>query len=245
MVTHEIDLSRARWWIPKRVERDELIDSPDQPVEDFRQSFGDLRTINRLFVGTSVVIFRLSELIRSSRKETTVLDVATGSADIPRALLKWARSRGLLLHVTGVDANATILQLARDDSMGDPDLDFAQCDAMALPYTDNSFDYVLSSLTFHHFSDEEAVKALTEMNRVTRCGLIVNDLRRAYLPAALIWLVTRVLRMNRMTRHDGPLSVLRSRTVAEYQALATRSGLTAEVHKHPFWRVALVVRKRA
>jgi SAM-dependent methyltransferase len=228
------------WWIPQRAGQDELIDSLDQPTDDFRQSFNDLRTINRLFGGISLVLARLSSLVQIRPTETiSVLDVGSGSADIPSALLKWGRNRGGRFRVTATDINPTVLAFAQPD----PDLELATCDAASLPFAADSFDYVLSSLTFHHFEDDLAVRALREMHRVARRAVVINDLRRAYLPAALIWIVTRALRMNRMTRHDAPLSVLRSRTIDEYRLLIERSGIQADVFRHPFWRVAVVARK--
>ena len=232
------------WWVPTRARRKELIDSPDHPLEDFRQSFRDIRTINRLFGGTAVVLTRLSRLVGSSREKLTVLDVGTGSADIPRALMQWARERGISIRMTASDANPKVLRFAQADGPEDPDFRFVVCDATALPFENESFDYVLSSLTFHHFDDGMAGDALREMCRVARRAVIVNDLRRAYLPAALIWLVTRALGMNRLTRHDGPLSVLRSRTMREFRDLATLSGpWEPELYGHPFWRAAIVLRK--
>jgi hypothetical protein len=79
------------------------------------------------------------------------------------------------------------------------------------------------------------------MQRVARRAIVVNDLRRGYLPAGLIWLVTRLACMNRLTKHDAVLSVLKSRTVREYRALAEMAGLSsAEIKARPFWRVSLV-----
>jgi hypothetical protein len=83
------------------------------------------------------------------------------------------------------------------------------------------------------------------MHRVSRIGLIVNDLARsrtallgARLLAATVW------RTHPVTRHDGPLSVRRAFTPGELRDLAARAGFrTAAVHAHLPFRVALVVEK--
>lgn len=156
--------------------------------------------------------------------------------------MRWAKARGKTLRIVAADSNPKALQVAKTG--GEPDLSFVLCDARGLPFRDDSFDYVLSSLTFHHFDDSTAAVALGEMLRVARRGIIVNDVRRAYLPALLIWLLTRILGMNRLTRHDAPLSVMRARTLDEYRQLARISGLLdARVYRHPFWRAAIVAGK--
>jgi SAM-dependent methyltransferase len=232
--------TRGTWLIPRRIDRPELIDSFDQSDEDFRQTFRDLRTINRLFGGISLVQSRLSELIGSSRQPVSILDVGTGSADIPLAILEWSSKRQIPLRIVASDANPEALRCAQ----AEPNLELMLCDATALPFEDDSFDFVLCSLMLHHFDDVMAIKLLREMHRVSRRAIIINDLQRACIPAGLIWLITRLFGMNRLTRHDAPLSVMRSRTLAEYRDLARRSGLTnAKVYSHPFWRAALVARK--
>jgi ubiquinone/menaquinone biosynthesis C-methylase UbiE len=220
-----------------------LIDSFDEPTEDFRACFSDIARANRLFGGVSVVLHHMGSLIGDSIEPVKVLDVATGFGDIPRALLKWSRIRGAPMSITALDANDKVLEIARSESKGDSDFSFVLGDARALPFPDKSFDFAISSLTFHHFDDATAAAILREMSRVSRRGVLVNDLRRGYVPAALIWLVTRVLGMNRLTKNDAPLSVLRSRTMSEYRALAELAGLpSASICKHPFWRAAIVQR---
>jgi hypothetical protein len=56
----------------------------------------------------------------------------------------------------------------------------------------------------------------------------------ARLLAATWW------RRNRLTRHDGPLSVLRSFTRAELQQLAVRAGLGNRVERRFFQRIVLI-----
>ncbi len=219
---------RVTWLTPPRTEREELLDRPDHAPEDFARSYADIRRINRWLGGVSVVRRELRRL--GVPAKATVLDVATGAGDIPAALGSPA---------VGLDLNPSALAVARDVR----GLRLVRGDARSLPFRDGSFDVVTCSLTFHHFPDAEAAEILREMHRVARRAVVVNDLRRAWLPAGLIWMVTRTLRMHPMTRHDAPVSVLRSRTPAEYRALCSDAGFAGEVRSHPFWRASLVVPK--
>lgn len=228
----------TRALIPPRSDREELIDGFDRPGSEFDQTYGDLRRINRFLGGVAVVRRRLGKRIFA---DATALDVATGSGDVPEALRAWASSQGVRLWTVGVDANPHALDLAQRLQ---PEASWVKGDARRLPFQDGAFDFVVCSLTFHHFDDATAAETLREMHRVARRAVIVNDLRRGYLPAALIWLVSRVTRMHAFTRHDSWVSVLKSRTMDEYRELARGAGFPdAEVHRHAFWRAAIVVTK--
>jgi SAM-dependent methyltransferase len=218
----------------------------DEPEVDRRQlatSLADLRGVNRWLGGTRVVLRHLAAMTaRLPSGELTVIDVATGSGDIPLHVARWARRRGMRARVVATDAHAGTLALAREHAGRDPDVRVEHADALALPYADGEFDFALCSTALHHFADDDAVRVLRELRRVARRGVVVNDLRRsrpallgARLLAATLW------RSHPVTRHDGPLSVRRAFTPGELLELGRRAGMRgARVHAHPPFRVALV-----
>ena len=63
------------------------------------------------------------------------------------------------------------------------------------------------------------------MDKAARAGIVVNDLARSRTAYGLVWLVTRLFARNRMSRHDGPVSVRRAYARDELAALAGRAGL--------------------
>jgi hypothetical protein len=63
------------------------------------------------------------------------------------------------------------------------------------------------------------------MAELARLGFVVSDFRRGRLAWAAVWLATRAVSRNRMTRHDGPLSVRRAYTPSELARLAARADL--------------------
>ena len=222
----------------------ERMDEPDQDPAELGRSLADLRGVNRWLGGYRVVLHHLGHLAaRHPRREYRVLDVATGSADIPLRVAAWARRRGMRMRVTATDLHPTTLALARRHAAADPDVRVERADLLALPYDDDAFDVVLCSTALHHFdARDDLLRALGEMRRVGAIGGIVNDLRRsrpalvgAKLLAATVW------RTHPVTRHDGPLSVRRAFTPAELRDLARAARLpNARVHAHAPFRVALV-----
>jgi len=112
-------------------------------------------------------------------------------------------------------------------------------DVLALPFADGAVDVVTCSQLLHHFTDDDAVRALRELSRVARVAVVVGDLRRSWLAASLFWLVSWPLGFHRVTRHDGTLSVLRGFTADELRAMAERAGVPRpEVRRSLGWRLA-------
>jgi len=230
-----------------RMAGDELMDEPGQDHDQLAVSLADLRAVNRWLGGTRVALRHLSELIeRHPQERYRILDVATGSGDIPLQIAKWAREEDLDVEILATDNHQTTLNLAREQVGPDPSVHAGFADALRLPFHDDEFDVGLISTALHHFNQErDCIRVLRELHRVSRIGFIVNDLARsrtalagARLLAATVW------RRHPVTRHDGPLSVRRSFTPAELRSLAARAGFAkAAVHAHFPFRVALVVEK--
>jgi ubiquinone/menaquinone biosynthesis C-methylase UbiE len=223
------------------------MDEPGQDRAELARSLADLRGVNRWLGGTRVLLHHLDELVdRHPRDAYRLLDVATGSGDIPLHVARWARERGIPVEIVATDNHPTTLELAREHTSAEPTIRTAFADALKLPFADDAFDIAMLSTALHHFDDErDCVKVLRELHRVSRIGFIVNDLARsrpaligAHLLAATVW------RTHPVTRHDGPLSVRRAFTPAELRSLAARAGFAnAHVTAHFPFRVAMVVEK--
>ena len=226
----------------------ELMDEAAADAGELARALADLRGVNRWLGGTRVVLRHLSALVaRNPRASYRILDVGTGSGDIPIHVARWARTKGIGVEIVATDNHPATLEMARRHTAGIAEIRAEAADALHLPYGDGSFDVALCSTALHHFDAEaDVVRVLGEMDRVSRIGIVVNDLARsrtallgARLLAATVW------RTHALTRHDGPLSVRRAFTPAELRALADRAALpNARVHAHVPFRVALVSEKR-
>jgi SAM-dependent methyltransferase len=222
----------------------ELLDGPLHDEAALRGNLRDLARINRWLGGTSASQRALDRLLAHRTVSHTMLDVGTGGADIPLALLERGSRSGRRLRVTGVDSRPEVLDAARANDprlARRPDLELVVSDARVLPWPDRSFDVVHASLVIHHLEPADALAFLREATRVARLGVVVNDLVRARHH----WLGARVLlplmTRNRFTRHDGPLSVRRAYTRMELRALLAGAALrpVAEVGAFAGHRVAI------
>jgi ubiquinone/menaquinone biosynthesis C-methylase UbiE len=234
---------------PPHSEAVELLDTPGTiPASTLAHNLRDIRRVNRFAGGTAVVLRHLPELLMDVPRGATVtlLDIATGSGDIPRALVHWGRRRGYDLRVLATDVSEDVLAVARRETANEPAITIEACDARALPYRDGAFDIAVCSLALHHFPRADAVRVLAEMGRVCRRGVILNDLVRTWPGYVGAWLLGNATTTNRLTRHDAPLSILRAFTLEELEAMAREAGLLGiAVTSHLFWRMALVGRRPA
>jgi SAM-dependent methyltransferase len=243
--TWPVRAARALPIRPVRVAEPELLDQPDHDPTWLAGNLADLRRVNRWLGGVRLTIAGLEYLCGDLRPGSpfSVVDLATGSADIPAAVADWAARRGLRARILATDINAAILRLAARECAGP--VEFARADARHLPFADDSFDVATCSLVLHHLDREEAVAMLREMGRAARRGIIVNDLVRNWLGYAGAWLLSRALTANPMTRHDAPLSARRAYTRREMMVLAARAGLCpVACTGYLGYRVALIARRQ-
>lgn len=216
---------------------------------DLQQTLRDIRRANIFGLGTWVVTHHLDELLRDIPREQTlqILDLATGSADIPEELCRWAEREGRTVEITATDISPEILYVARQRIL---DAGFADrvrllaCDATSTPFADRHFDVVVCSLALHHLDVDSARLAFAEMARLSKVGFIVNDIYRSQGAWLMARFLTFVTTTNRLTKHDGPASVYRAFTPAEVGRIAQDARTDVTVHTHPFWRVAAVGRSK-
>jgi SAM-dependent methyltransferase len=208
----------------------ELLDGPLDDPAALEANLRDLARINRLTGGIRLSERAIGALdgLGGLGDVATILDVGTGAADIPLALLARARVTGRPLSITATDSRPEILAAARrarpaiDRTAG---LEMAIADGRALPYPDAAFDVAHASLVLHHLAPDEAVAFLRELRRVARHGIVVNDLVRGRLFWIGGWLLIHGMAMSRYTRNDGPLSVRRAYTRSELFELLATAGL--------------------
>jgi 2-polyprenyl-3-methyl-5-hydroxy-6-metoxy-1,4-benzoquinol methylase len=209
----------------------ELLDGPLDDGPTLEGNLRDLRRANRWLGGAALSARALEALAGAASDEgapISLLDVGTGAADVPLALIESWRRRGRRLEVTAVDERSEVIAAARaaDPRLDDtPRLTLAVADGRSLPYPDAAFDVAHASLVLHHLEPVDAVLLLREMSRVSRRGIIVNDLARSRLTLAGAWLLSHVATLNRYSRHDAALSVRRAYSLSEALALIAAAGL--------------------
>jgi 2-polyprenyl-3-methyl-5-hydroxy-6-metoxy-1,4-benzoquinol methylase len=159
-----------------------------------------------------------------------VVDLATGSGDIPRLLVDHARKIGAQIKIDAVDQQPATLEIARSLSVGYPEISYHE--ANVLEWDDpQGYDIALCSLVLHHFSDDDAAKILQRCRALSKRFVLVSDLRRGFLLRAGVHVLTALIFREPMTRFDARLSAQRAFSFSEMRQLAIRIGWENFGHK--------------
>jgi ubiquinone/menaquinone biosynthesis C-methylase UbiE len=222
----------------------EIIDGPPVPFKEMACCMTDISRVNALFGGRMVTMVHVKRLLGALPPDRliTVLDVGTGAGDIPRELVRWARSQGRRIRIFALDRDAATLQIAATLVRDYPEISFLRGDALELPIRAGAVDLTISAMTLHHLEPDAGVRYLAEMDRAAQVGFVVNDLVRSRVAHCVVWLITRFITRSAISRHDGPLSVKRSYTPAEVSGLCEQAGLKGVdvVHYWPYFRFCAV-----
>jgi ubiquinone/menaquinone biosynthesis C-methylase UbiE len=206
---------------------EEILDGPLEDLPELADNLRDLRRSNRLLGGARQSRLAIGHLV-DGRESVTLIDVGCGGADIPVMLLADAARAGRELHVTAIDERSEVIEAARIARPGIETiagLELVVGDGRSIPYPDGAFDIAHTSLVVHHLDPADAVALLCEMARVSRRGVVVNDLVRGRLYLAGAWLLSHLVSGNRLSRNDAPLSVRRAYSRSELRALVDEAGL--------------------
>jgi ubiquinone/menaquinone biosynthesis C-methylase UbiE len=210
----------------QRSEKLEHLDKGDYTPEEYEGCLVELRRINR-FLGDAGALRRslLAEVERADLKSFSVLDVGAGSGELLRVIARRARASGRRARLAGLELNARSARAILEESKDFSEIKTVRGDALALPFADDGFDYVICSLLTHHFPDQQVVAVLREMTRVARRKVFVIDLHRHPLAYLLYTTIGKIFLHNRLIREDGALSILRSFRPEELEQLASQAHL--------------------
>lgn len=200
----------------------ELMDRPQPVSTELATDLHNLRQLNRYFGSYSLVRHFLRQWIGRGQN-VRVLDLATGSGDIPRLIADHARAVEATAVIDAVDQQASTVAIAEELSADYPEIAFHREDLFQWGER-GSYDLVLCSLALHHFTEEDAVRLLQHCRELTRRYVLISDLRRGFLATVGVYLLTAILFRDPMTRYDGRVSAARAFSFRELHALAQRAG---------------------
>jgi ubiquinone/menaquinone biosynthesis C-methylase UbiE len=157
-----------------RILEPEVMDSADEAAD---YDSMDHREVNQRFVTDLLAARLLAPSPESPAPFPDILDLGTGTAQIPIELCR----RHADCRVMAADAAVSMLELARYNLEIENlthRIELAHVDAKRLPFRDGMFDVVMSNSIIHHIP--EPIHALREAIRVTQPGglLFVRDLLR-------------------------------------------------------------------
>jgi ubiquinone/menaquinone biosynthesis C-methylase UbiE len=213
----------------------EDIDTGNYTPEEYEHCISELQLVNR-WMGDAHALKQtlLRDVEENKVAEFSVLDVGAGSGELLRVAADWARPTGRRFRGVGLELNERSAQAILEASTDFPEITSVRGNALQLPFADAEFDYVMCSLFTHHFVDERVVDILREMSRVARRRIFVIDLHRDPVPYFFYTTLGKLVLKNRLLRHDGALSILRSFKADELVRLGKAAGLRDLWVEHHF-----------
>jgi 2-polyprenyl-3-methyl-5-hydroxy-6-metoxy-1,4-benzoquinol methylase len=214
----------------QRLIEPELLDHA--PPAEARRNLADLVSINERLGGHSTIRKTLRQVAQPG-DHFTLLDVGAASGDSGRVIAQLYPAA----IITSLDYNAVNIEMADQPKL--------LADAFALPFRPASFDFVLTSLFLHHFTDAEVTSLLASFYGIARRALLVCDLERRLTPFVFLPLARPFFGWNKITLNDGMISIRAAFRVEELRKLSEAAGIpNAEVAVHrPAFRISLVARK--
>ncbi len=216
----------------KRSQEPEMIDSSESlPHREVVTMLRELCLVNRWLGGTEACLGALGPLVErivsreGKRRTIRIVDLGSGCADIPAALVCWARGKGYPIHVTAVDSNAAVCQVAQERTSALSEISVVQGDVLHPPLRRGVCDLVFCSALLHHFSDEQVAGILTGFRTTAGEAVVVSDLHRHPLAYIGIRLLTALLSRSAAVRHDGPLSVLKGFRRGDLLAILKKAAI--------------------
>ena len=207
----------------------EMMDRPQPVSPELERDLERLRQLNRWFGSHRLVSTFIRRWIMPG-PQIRVVDLATGSGDIPRLLVEYARKIGAQIKIDAVDQQAATLEIARSLSAGYPEISYHAANILEW-YCPQKYDMAFCSLVLHHFSDDDAVKLLRRCRELSRRFVLVSDLRRGFLLRTGVYTLTAFIFREPMMRFDARLSAERAFSFKEMRELAMRADWKNFGHK--------------
>lgn len=201
------------------------MDAQDIPSILFHKNLRELDILNRYMGGHAITMEGIRQLVVDRKKTYHIADLGCGSGDVLKYIAQWARSNSFNVQLTGIDKNPDAIDYLTHNC-----LDYPEIKGVVMDYRDfitegNGVDIVHSALFCHHLQNNELSELFSSLKENTRLGFVINDLQRSPIAYFGAWAMTRLLNGSVLSKHDGPVSVLRAFTRNELQKLLQQAGV--------------------
>lgn len=206
----------------------ELMDDPNLVAADHDHALQGLARLNRLASADLIIWNRLHPHLEAlpDGRAIRVLDVATGSGDLPIRLAKRAQRAFPRREIIwmGCDISDHALDVARHRAAAsDVSFETHRVDITSDPLP--SADFVICSLFLHHLETPMVGRLIRRMADATTRTMLVSDLQRTRLGLLLAWTSSRLFSRSPIVHFDAPASVRAAFTIDELEEVVRTVGL--------------------
>lgn len=194
-----------------RTEAAEIMDDFSLEGETLRDALDKIAAINRLLGGNKLTLQGVRTLLSNigDKRTLTIIDVGCGNGDMLRSLANFGYKNNIDFKLIGIDANNFTINHAKALSVDYKNINYRCENVFNSSIGVSDCDIVLCTLTLHHFKDDEIIQLLNIFNKQARIGIVINDLHRSIMAYRLFQLICFVFSLNKMSKEDGLVSILR------------------------------------
>ncbi len=194
------------------------MDDPNCDQDRLFATYAQFRAVNALVAGWRRVYLRDVRPVLDRRRASTLLDIGFGGGDIPLALARWASRDGLRLRVTAIDPDERAHEFVESRGLTGHGVDFRAASSRELVDAGERFDIVTSNHLLHHLEADARAELLADSADLAPLSLH-SDIERGRLALAAFNAATKPLDRGSFVHYDGTLSIRRSYTAPELQAV--------------------------
>ena len=210
-----------------RTNATEVMDDFAMEGEMLREALDKIAKINQFLGGNKLTLQGVQNLIskRIPNEALVIVDIGCGNGDMLRTLADYADENDLNFKLIGIDANPFTINYASDLSSHYPNISYQCDDIFDTDFKTLKYDIVLSTLTLHHFKDDEIIKLMNIFFKNASIGIVINDLHRSAISYRLFQGLCFIFRLNVISREDGLISILRGFKKKELMAFSKKLNL--------------------
>lgn len=207
-----------------RTEKEEIMDDFSLEGEELRDALDKIARINQFLGGNQLTLQGVKKIV-NTKEELTIVDVGCGNGDMLRAIANYGNKNNLKFNLIGIDANAYTVDYAIKLSKEYPNISYKCEDIFNEAFTQLKYDIVLCTLTLHHFKNNEIDYLIQLFSKQARLGIVINDLHRHSIAYRAFQVICFIFRLNKMSKQDGLVSILRGFKKQELIDFSERNNL--------------------
>lgn len=201
----------------------ELMDDPNINPEVLDRAVEDINRVNTLLGGFKFTLNEVKKHLNTDQP-LRIVDFGCGDGAMLRYLAKHLPQSNL--EFIGIDLSPRSIVQAIEKSSDDERLRFRESDITTIHPDQLQADILITTLTLHHFSDDQIVKLLKKFKEITTTVIIINDLHRNKLAFLFFKWFSPIFRMHEISIHDGLISIASGFKATDFKTYASKAGIT-------------------
>jgi hypothetical protein len=195
----------------------EILDIYDLSPAELKKVYNFIERVNRFYGGRRVIRKFLEHEVSNNRvaDNICILDLASGSCDIPIYISEWAMTKGIRMEYTCLEKNKCIVK-ETNDKINTDKIKVLENDVFFYK-PEKMYDYVTVSMFMHHLNIREIIEVINKYREITKIAFVINDLLRSPVFYLMAWF--RTIFSSAVVKNDARLSIKNGFTIKEIKCI--------------------------